>query len=50
MAATRAKYRSSLYDDERHRARTLPAQQPRPAPQLPDADVVPRTGSQGSGR
>ena len=49
MAATRAKYRSSLYDDERHRARTLPAQ-PRPTPQLPDADVVPRTGSQGSGR
>jgi hypothetical protein len=46
MAAARAKYRSSLYDDERHRARSAPAQ-PRPAPQLPDTDVLPRTGSQG---
>jgi hypothetical protein len=49
MAVTRAKYRSSLYDDERHRARSAPAQT-RPAPQLPDADIVPHTGSSGSGR
>jgi hypothetical protein len=46
MAVTRAKYRPSLYDDERHRARSAPAQT-RPATQLPDADVVPRTGSKG---
>jgi hypothetical protein len=46
MAVTRAKYRSSLYDDERHRVRSVPAQT-RPAPQLPDADIVPRRSSQG---
>src|SRR5260370_20794100 len=46
LAVARAQYRSSLYDDERHRARSPPAQ-PRPAPQLPDTDVLPRTGSQG---
>ncbi len=45
MAATRAKYRSSLYDDERHRVRSVPAQT-RPAPQLPDTDIAPRRGSQ----
>jgi hypothetical protein len=44
MAATRAKYSSSLYDDERHRVRSVSAQA-RPAPQLPDTDVVPRRGS-----
>ena len=44
MAAARAKYRSSLYDDERHRVRSVPAQT-RPAPQLPDTDIVPRRGS-----
>jgi Uncharacterised protein conserved in bacteria (DUF2336) len=44
MEATRAKYRPSLYDDERHRARSAPAQT-RPATQLPGAGVVPRTGS-----
>jgi len=49
LAITRAKYRPSLYDDERHRARSAPAQT-RPAVQLPGAGVVPRTGSQGSGR
>jgi len=49
MAITRAKYRASLYDDERHRARSAPGQT-RPAAQLPDADAVVRTGSQGSGR
>jgi hypothetical protein len=48
MAVTRARYQPGLYDDERHRARSAPAQT-RPAPQLPDAGVVPRTGSQGSG-
>jgi Uncharacterised protein conserved in bacteria (DUF2336) len=46
MAVTRAKYRPALYDDERNRARSTPAQA-RPATQLPGA--VARTGS-GSGR
>ena len=46
MAATRAKYRSALYDDERHRARSAPAQT-RPAVQPGGGDV--RTGSKGSG-
>jgi Uncharacterised protein conserved in bacteria (DUF2336) len=49
MAVTRAKYRPGLYDDERQRARSAPAQT-RPATQLPATGVVPRTGSQGSGR
>lgn len=48
MAVTRAKYRPALYDDERQRARATPGQT-RPAVQ-PGAVVVPRTGSQGSGR
>jgi hypothetical protein len=48
MAVTRARYQPGLYDDERHRARAATAQT-RPAPQLPGAAVVPRTGSQGSG-
>jgi hypothetical protein len=47
MAVARAKYQSSLYDDERHRVRAAPSQ-PRSAPQQPDS--VTRTGSQGSGR
>jgi hypothetical protein len=46
MAVTRAKFRPTLYDDERNRARSAPAQT-RPAAQPPDAGVVPRTGSQG---
>ena len=46
MAATRAKYRPSLYDDEQHRARAASAHA-RPAAQLPD--VAPRKGSQGAG-
>jgi hypothetical protein len=48
LAATRAKYRPGLYDDEQQRARaaTAPA---RPAAPSPGADVVPRKGSQGSG-
>ena len=49
MAVTRAKYRPTLYDDERNRARAAPAQT-RPAAQQPGAAVVPRSGSQGSGR
>jgi hypothetical protein len=49
MAVTRAKYRPTLYDDERHRARSAPAQT-RPAAQPPDAGVAAHTGSQGSGR
>jgi hypothetical protein len=48
MAVTRAKYRPALYDDERNRARAAPAQT-RPAVQ-PGSTVVPRTGSQNSGR
>jgi hypothetical protein len=43
MAVARAKYRSTLYDDERHRARVTPAQT-RPAVQ---PGAVTRTGSQG---
>jgi hypothetical protein len=49
LAVTRAKFRPSLYDDERNRARSAPAQA-RPAAQPPGTDVMPRTGSQGSGR
>jgi Uncharacterised protein conserved in bacteria (DUF2336) len=49
MAVARAKYRPGLYDDERHRARSMPTQT-RPAAQTPDTGAVPRTGSQGSGR
>jgi hypothetical protein len=48
MAVARAKYRPSLYDDERNRARPA-ATQPRPA-QLPGTGAVPSTGRQGSGR
>jgi hypothetical protein len=44
MAVARAKYRSSLYDDERHRVRSVPGQT-RPAPQLPDTEIAPRRGS-----
>jgi uncharacterized protein (DUF2336 family) len=47
MAVARAKYRPGLYDDERYRARSAPAQT-RTAPQQPGAGVVTRTGSQGS--
>jgi Uncharacterised protein conserved in bacteria (DUF2336) len=48
MAVTRAKYRPSLYDDERNRARAAPAQT-RPAVQPGTAPAV-RTGTDGSGR
>jgi hypothetical protein len=49
MAVARARYRPALYDDERNRARPAPGQT-RSGPQLPGAGVLPRTGSQGSGR
>src|SRR4030088_717230 len=45
MAVTRAKFRPALYDDERHRARSVPAQT-RSAAQ-PGTVAVPRTGSNG---
>jgi hypothetical protein len=48
MAVTRAKYRPSLYDDERNRARAAPSQT-RPAVQPGTAPAV-RTGTDGSAR
>jgi len=48
MAVTRAKYRPSLYDDERNRVRAAPAQT-RPAVQPGTAPAV-RTGTDGPGR
>ena len=48
LAATRAKYRPGLYDDEQHRARSASAHAG-PAAQSSGAGVVPRKGSQGSG-
>jgi hypothetical protein len=47
MAVTRAKYRPTLYDDERHRARSA-VTQIRPAVQ-PGSGLIPRTGSKNSG-
>jgi uncharacterized protein (DUF2336 family) len=47
VAVTRAKYRPSLYDDERQRARSAPAQT-RPAVQ-PGTDIVTRNTARGSG-
>jgi hypothetical protein len=47
VAVTRAKYRPSLYDDERQRARPAPAQH-RPAVQ-PGADIAERNPVYGSG-
>jgi uncharacterized protein (DUF2336 family) len=46
MAATRAKYRPSLYDDERNHARAATAQ-PRAATYPPGAGTIPRAGTQG---
>jgi hypothetical protein len=46
MAVARAKYRPSLYDDERHRARSTSADR-RPAGQPGDAPAI---RSQSSGR
>jgi hypothetical protein len=48
MAVTRAKYRASLYDDERNRARSAPSQT-RPAVQPGSAPIV-RTGTDYSKR
>jgi Uncharacterised protein conserved in bacteria (DUF2336) len=48
MAIARAKYRPTLYDDERLRARHT-SSQPRPAVQ-PGATPIVRTGTDGSGR
>jgi hypothetical protein len=45
MAATRARYRPSLYDDQRHRARAAPAET-RPADVVPGTDAIRRAGSQ----
>jgi hypothetical protein len=47
VAVTRAKYKPTLYDDERQRARSAPAQT-RPTVQ-PGADFVTRNTSRGSG-
>jgi hypothetical protein len=47
VAATRAKYKPALYDDERQRARVAPVQ-PRSAVQ-PGADIVTRNNARGSG-
>ena len=46
MASTRAKYRPTLYDDERHRARSMPAQT-RPAAPSPGAGLIPRLRESG---
>jgi hypothetical protein len=48
LAATRAKYRPTLYDDERNRARSMPAQT-RPSAQ-PGTATPARTGTQSSRR
>lgn len=47
VAVTRAKYRPALYDEERQRARTAPAQT-RPAVQ-PGTDIITRNPVRGSG-
>jgi uncharacterized protein DUF2336 len=47
VAATRAKYRPSLYDDEQYRVRSAPPQN-RPATQAPGIAVVPRNSWRGS--
>ncbi len=46
LAVTRAKFRPSLYDDERNRARSAPAQT-RTLAQQPGSGIVKRTGSEG---
>ena len=48
MAATRARYRPGLYDEEQHRARAASGHA-RPAAPWPAANVAPRKGSQGAG-
>jgi Uncharacterised protein conserved in bacteria (DUF2336) len=49
MAVTRAKYRPSLYDDERLRVRAVPAQS-RPVAEAPGAEIVPLNGRKNAGR
>jgi hypothetical protein len=49
MAVTRAKYRPSLYDDERNRARAAPSQT-RPAVRPAGTAPAVRTGTDGSAR
>ena len=49
MAVARAKYRPALYDDDRQRARSAPAQTRPAAVQPPGAGGIVRTRSQGSG-
>jgi hypothetical protein len=49
MAVTRARYRPSLYDDERHRLRAAPGQH-RPAAEDSGAEIVPIGGRKNSGR
>jgi len=46
MAATRAKFRPGLYDDERNRARSASTER-RPAAVQPGSGIVKRTGSEG---
>jgi hypothetical protein len=46
MAATRAKFRPGLYDDERNRARAASTER-RPAAVQPGSGIVKRTGSEG---
>ena len=46
MAATRAKFRSGLYEDERNRARAASTER-RPAALQPGSGIVKRTGSEG---
>jgi Uncharacterised protein conserved in bacteria (DUF2336) len=48
VAIARARYRPSLYDDERNRARPATIQA-RQVVHLPGTGAMPRTGSQGSG-
>ena len=49
MVVTRAKFRPSLYDDERHRARSATALA-WPTAQAPGAADAARIGSRGTGR
>jgi hypothetical protein len=46
MAATRAKFRPGLYDDERNRGRAASTER-RPAAVQPGSGIVKRTGSEG---
>jgi hypothetical protein len=48
LAATRAKYRPALYDDERHRVRSAPGQT-RPTVQ-PGSSIIARTPTKNTGR